>query len=420
MAGGNAQGMAAMMSGFSDNSWYRPQHNSTQADSYYQARLKQWATDQEHAYNEKWAQEQSDNIRNMVGQQGGTEGLINQQGISPDMASALQVVSSLASGNPFSVAPSYELLQKIQGAYTQNAQKSEKQKDYEYSIRDPGFIDGIRSLAPPSNAAKMADEMGLTGEARTQFIHEVAMKSGTNINIGGHEKFGLLTEQEKKAYGFPPESNPYWSNEGPKIAQGKPSEAVTRENNVRSLESLEKDVSEFNKNYPDYNKSNLLDVLGNALQADPGPITGTIGSAMSSEPGKIYGNYAREWVNINRNLMSGAAVPAGEVIKDLNIYWPTVGDSKEVMAIKDNQRKKRLEILQRNTNGMSQQEQHDEYFKLRRETEDLLNKASSKPQAQQSSAAKQYFDKVKAQFPNLPDAKINEIVNGALNNGAAP
>lgn len=345
MAGGNNSAMQAMMSGFADGS---PSiiggHGSNAGNpltEQYKAILKQWIADNERSLIE------ADSSRLAQIAQG-------YESMMQDPRLNWQQKNMYMQAMPI-MAGSWQTKQGLEGALTaanklvqftgEAGVPTNDIKTAQMMREDPSLLNEF-NMTHPSNSAQIANDLGLTGPEREQFIRAHAMKSGVNINMGdGRPQLNLLSPEDKQRAGLPSDV-PYVldKNNMPQAISTGNELAVKNKQNFDTMNASLKRIDQIEQ-IPDFNPADFTDAMIRTLSSGDSSVVGKLLGPMQSPASKLYGTAAAEWVSANRSLLSGAEVPPEEFARDLGIYFAKPNDTKEILAMKAQMRRDRLESL---------------------------------------------------------------------------
>ena len=208
-----------------------------------------------------------------------------------------------------------------------------------------------------SSGALIADELGLTGIDRINFIRNHAMKSGVNVNVGSGQpsKLNFATPEQVNQLGYAPGTQVMIDKNNKPFLPAAMSELTSKNQNfydmMDSSEALTEEVLTAN---PDFSPTDTTDAMLRQIQAG-GSTIGSIIAKAQSPASKSYLTAQMNWIAANRGALSGAAVPEVEVARDLQTYYPQADDPDELIEYKKLLRAKRKAAIGRTINLSAEQ-----------------------------------------------------------------
>ena len=196
------------------------------------------------------------------------------------------------------------------------------------AARDMGLAPGSKEFKAYADKINMKSGVTITNPTKPISAAEAAKmvdKNGNKVNI----PVGM-THEQANALGY-------------RYAQ---SDATSAKNSafLGGMENAEANIALNKEMYPDFEPSDTIDAVIRGVSAGGGTIGNVIGK-LQSDASKAYMTSSMEWVASNRGYLSGAAVPEIEVMRDLQTYFGQAGDSPEILALKAQMRKARMEDL---------------------------------------------------------------------------
>jgi hypothetical protein len=313
MPGGNPSAMSSLMNAFGSIG-YLP--SSDTEEERYRAEMQKWLKDSE-LYRKAQEQQQVANEWNQyLGDVEQTQG----NRISPEMQSALAMVSRFVN-NPTTAGMTSDIMKNIASTNLQNAQWGEDQKKFLLS-KDPAY-----------------------GQDFVNFVKELKQPL---VQIGGNnmDKIRWMTREEKRTAGVN-ENVPYYFADG-KI-QAPPSSNERETNNAQNLTTMSnalKRLDIFERDNPGYNPAEFGDAMLRSIASQDDSLFGKAAGGLQSQASKAYGTIAKEWVQANRAILSGAEVPETEFARDLSIYFAAPNDPPQILEMKRQMRKDRIKSVE--------------------------------------------------------------------------
>lgn len=245
-----------------------------------------------------------------------------------------------------------ETYKNSQGSLARGGEPTSDIKNYRMSQQDPGLSEFMKfQSTQPTNAEKYADALGLQGEDRRQFIFAQANKqngSVVNVNTGNPQQpqVNILPPEVKRNLGLPENTQYVVDKNGmPQAINPGNTDANKIKQHFDTMSNASKRLDALATQVPDYNPAEFSDAMIRSLASDDSSLVGKVLSPLQSPASKAYGTAAAEWVSSNRAILSGAEVPETEFMRDLSIYFAKPGDTKEILAMKAQMRRDRVESL---------------------------------------------------------------------------
>lgn len=314
MAGGNPSAMSALMNAFGSIGSFG---SSDLEDERYRAEMQKWLKDSE-LYRK--AQEQQ-RVANEWNQYLGDVEQAQGGRISPEMQSALAMVSRFVN-NPTTAGMTSDIMKNIASTNLQNAQWGEDQKKFLLS-KDPAY-----------------------GQEFVQFVKDLKQPL-VQINNGGPEKVRWLSPEEKQSAGVNP-NTPYYMDKNGEI-KAPPASNERETNNAQNLTTMSNSLKRldiFERDNPGYNPAEFGDAMLRSIASQDDSLFGKAASGLQSQASKAYGTIAKEWVQANRAILSGAEVPETEFARDLSIYFAAPNDPPQILEMKRQMRKDRIKSVE--------------------------------------------------------------------------
>jgi hypothetical protein len=316
MPGGNPSMMSALMNSFSGFG-SRGGGGNNYDEMRYRAELEKWLKDSE-TYRKAQEQAQVASAWNQyLGDVEQTQG----QRLSPEMTSALSMVSRFID-NPTTAGMTSDIMKNIASTNLQNAQWGEDQKKYLLS-KDPAY-----------------------GQDFVQFVKDLKQPL-VQINNGGPERVRWLTPDEKQAAGMNT-NTPYYMDKNGEI-KAPPASNERETNNAQNLTTMSNSLKRldiFERDNPGYNPAEFGDAMLRAVASQDDSLFGKAAAGLQSQASKAYGTIAKEWVQANRAILSGAEVPETEFARDLSIYFAAPNDPPQILEMKRQMRKDRIKSVE--------------------------------------------------------------------------
>ena len=314
MPGGNPSAMSALMNAFGSMGSVG---SSDTEEMRYRAELEKWLKDSE-TYRKAQEQQQIANTWNQyLGDVEQTQG----QRLSPEMVSALSMVSRFVD-NPATAGMVSDVMKNIASTNLQNAQWGEDQKKFLLS-KDPAY-----------------------GQDFVNFVKELKQPL-VQINNGGPERVRWLTPEEKQQSGMNP-NTPYYMDKNGEI-KAPPASNERETNNAQNLTTMSNSLKRldiFERDNPGYNPAEFGDAMLRSIASQDDSLFGKAASGLQSQASKAYGTIAKEWVQANRAILSGAEVPETEFARDLSIYFAAPNDPPQILEMKRQMRKDRIKSVE--------------------------------------------------------------------------
>lgn len=314
MPGGNPSAMSALMNAFGS---IGSMGSSDTDEMRYRAELEKWLKDSE-TYRKAQEQAQVASAWNQyLGDVEQTQG----QRLSPEMTSALAMVSRFID-NPTTAGMTSDIMKNIASTNLQNAQWGEDQKKYLLS-KDPAY-----------------------GQDFVNFVKDLKQPL-VQINNGGPERVRWLSPEEKQNAGLNA-NTPYYMDKNGEI-KAPPASNERETNNAQNLTTMSNSLKRldiFERDNPGYNPAEFGDAMLRAIASQDDSLFGKAASGLQSQASKAYGTIAKEWVQANRAILSGAEVPETEFARDLSIYFAAPNDPPQILEMKRQMRKDRIKSVE--------------------------------------------------------------------------
>lgn len=314
MPGGNPSMMSALMGSMSG---LVPRGGNDYDEMRYRAELEKWLKDSE-TYRKAQEQSQIANTWNQY-----LNDVEQTQGgrLSPEMTSALSMVSRFVD-NPATAGMVSDVMKSIASTNLQNAQWGEDQKKFLLS-KDPAY-----------------------GQDFVNFVKELKQPL-VQINNGGPERVRWLTPEEKQQSGMNP-NTPYYMDKNGEI-KAPPASNERETNNAQNLTTMSNSLKRldiFERDNPGYNPAEFGDAMLRSIASQDDSLFGKAAAGLQSQASKAYGTIAKEWVQANRAILSGAEVPETEFARDLAIYFAAPNDPPQILEMKRQMRKDRIKSVE--------------------------------------------------------------------------